>query len=297
MPTLRKRQEKSEDNQSPWFVRISNWSPPPPTHTFQLKPAAIRILRGMGLESGDSFERQQFWTLYNLDLTYTLDGKSPANPDQELAELDPENIPPKQRVDFVKEVLRDYSVSVIQSDEFYRLLLSIDRGPGNHRRDLVEFLLSNTPIHRSHVETLAADRDSMLTSPVFGALVCHEFNQFLDDVTNVGTGYCEPVAYCDEQVYLVHENIAWDLNPGLADFYLDFPDFYLNEVVSHQQPMSEITVLEEIHAAQFFADARRTSDTIGRILQNGFTDIESIVIVPIQSLSNQEIRHAFAFEE
>ncbi|ELY58300.1 hypothetical protein C493_06984 [Natronolimnohabitans innermongolicus JCM 12255] len=61
--------------------------------------------------------------------------------------------------------------------------------------------------------------------------------------------------------------------------------------------MCEITVLEEIHAAQFFADARKTSDTIGRILQNGFTDIESIVIVPIQSLSNQEIRHAFAFEE
>lgn len=296
MPKFWKRDKESVGDQSPWFVRIRDRTSSA-VNTFQLKPPAIRILHGMGLQSGDSFERQQFWTLYNLDLTYTLSDSAVPDLDQEISDQTPEDIPPEQRVAFVREILRDYSVSDIDSDEFYRLLLSIELRPDDARNNLVEFLVSETPVDPDQLETLSADSNSVFSSAVFGALVCHDFNQFLEGATRIGTGYCEPIAHRDDHVYLVHEGVAWDLNPGLCDFYLDFPEFYLDEVVSIQPAMCEHKVLEEIYTSQLFDDAKATSDTIGRILHNGFSDIESVIIVPKNALAGTEIKHTFTFRE
>jgi len=104
MPKFWKRQGTSDGDRSPWFVKIKNRSPPPPTHTFQLEPAAIRVLQGMGLESGDAFEASQFWTLHDLGLTYTLGEDYAPELGTELSEADAENIPPEQRPTFIKEL-------------------------------------------------------------------------------------------------------------------------------------------------------------------------------------------------
>ncbi len=86
MPKFWKRKQKSEGDQSPWFVRNSSRKPQSSFSTFQLRSAAIRILRGMGLESGDSFEEQQLWTLRDLGLTYTLGEDDDSEPSQNLSE-------------------------------------------------------------------------------------------------------------------------------------------------------------------------------------------------------------------
>ncbi|QSX01087.1 hypothetical protein [Haloterrigena alkaliphila] len=296
MPKFWKRQGTSDGDRSPWFVKIKNRSPPPPAHTFQLEPAAIRVLQGMGLESGDAFEASQFWTLHDLGLTYTLGEDYAPERGTELSEADAENIPPEQRATFIKELLEDYEVAEIQSDGFYRLLLSVEQGPRDVRFDALEQILSVTPIHAGPADGLASDPDPVYTSSVFGALVCRAFSEFIEQRT-VATGqYCEPIGHRDEYAYLVIEDLAWDLVPDLIEFFLDIPEFFLDEVLPDgDTPGWEKAVLEEIHTSQFLGDGLRTSDTIGKILFDGLNELQSVIIVPQKVLTDSEIKHTFTF--
>lgn len=295
MPKLWERQGASNGDRSPWFVKISNRSPPPPTYTFQLEPAGIRILHGMGLSSGDVFDHQQFWTLHDLGLSYTLGEDDNPSLSRDLSEEDADDIPPNQQALFVRELLEGYPVAEIRSEGFYRLLQGIEEGPDEARFELLEFMLSKTPIEYPQPDGLATDNDPVFKSSVFGALVCRAFSEFLEGSSGFKTSYCEPIAHQNDYVYLITEKPALNLTPELAEFNLDIPQFFLDAVLPSRSEAWEIDVIEEIHMSQFLGDGLIVSHTIGTTLYNGLDESHGIVIVPKQLLDGVEVDRTFDF--
>lgn len=271
MPKFWKRKTECEDGQSPWFVKVSNETPPPPSYTFQLKPTAINVLQDMGLGSGDYLEGNQFWTLYDLGQTYTLGEDTETNISATLSEAKAEELLPKQRVAFVQELLREYKVEDVLSDGFYRLLQPIEEGSEELRFELLEFLLEDTPLDIGHPDGLARDPTPAFSSSVFGALVCRAFDEFLSDYDDEITDQFEPIAHDGEHAYIIIDRDAWNQISCLNEFSLEVPQSYLDEVIPQDEFENwERDIISAIHESHFLgASAGKAGSDAGHLIFNG----------------------------
>lgn len=302
MPKFWRRQSEADGAQSPWFVKIRNRSPPPPTHTFQLKPTAIRILREMGLNSGDYFDEDQFWTLRNLGLTYTLGEDGDTIIDFPLSKADAMAVPPEHRVTFVTELLTDHTIAALESEGFCRVLRAIEQGPDDLQFELLEHITQDTPVSPGSVDGLVGPH---YTSPIFGALVCRAFTKYLDTRDGEIRGEYEPIGHADGYAYTVINRSAWDEIECLAEFSLDIPQFYLDEALPPDHSEDWATdILVEIHESQFLGDsAGRADSTAGRLIFDGLEHPKPenehfssamprhLIIVPRDALADQTIRN------
>lgn len=300
MPKLWERKGEATGDQSSWFVRIPNHSPGrPPSYTFQLQDTGIRILRGMGLCDEDEFSMDEFRTLQDLGLTYTLNEGSDGSVDiEDISDDVVADIPPQQRVRFVEELLDSFTVDEVASDGFYRLLASIDDGPDAPREQLRDYLLEPTPTHSGHVMSLGAPSyKSFFDSDLLAALVCYVFAEFTASLENEVEGYVTPIASNDDWVYLITEEFVWDLGGGLCEFWLDAPDFYLERYFSAEpEGFWFHEILEEIHTAQFVGDMLEFSGTISAMMVDGLDAIESVVIVPRHAVGDFDLEPYLVIE-
>jgi hypothetical protein len=297
MPKLWKRKGKPTDEQSPWFVRIPNYSSRvPPSYTFQLQSPGIRLLRGMGLDDGDEFEMDEFRTLQDLGLTYTLNGGeitpsgAGALPDTVAADISPE-----QRVRFVEELLATYSLEEIDSDGFYRLLSSIEDGPSHLREQLVEYLLEPTPVQYEQIVGLLDS--SFFHSDLLAALGCYAFTEFTSTLDSEIRGYATPIASNDDWVYLLTDPSVWDLEYGLCRYWFDVPDFYLDQCLS-EEPLAvwSHAIIEEVHTSQFIRDIRSFSNRIGQVIDGGLNAFTTVIIVPRDAVGDFKLENYFQIE-
>lgn len=297
MPKFWQRKGRCEGKQSPWFVKISNRTPPPPNYTFQLRPAGIKILRGMGLQSGESFEKHQFETLQELGLTYTLDKGSKAQVIGDITEEAAKDIPPAQRVAFVKEVLDEYSVAELQAEGFYRVLQSIEQGPQDHRTEALEYLLQETTIALSFPDGLAAESDPVFSSSILGALVCRAFHEYWTTYSGVVEGDYWPIGYKRGWMYVLVEETAWDIVPGISEFSLDLPEFFVAEgLPSGSYQGWEGDVISIIHSSQFLGDIINNSSRVGQAIFDGLSSIQNVVMLPQDALADASVDALFTQE-
>jgi hypothetical protein len=301
MPKFWKRKTKCEDGQSLWFVKISNETPPPPSYTFQLKPTAMNILQDMGLGSGDYFDWGQFWTLYDLGQTYTLGEDTKTDISATLSEAKAEELPPKHRIAFVQELLREYKVEDVLSDGFYRLLHHIEEGSKEPRFELLEFLLEDTPLDSATPDGLAQDPTPVFSSSVFGALVCRAFDEFLSDYEDESTERFEPIAHDGEYAYAIMNRDEWNQIPCLADFSIDIPQAYVEEIIPQNDSKNwERDIINAIHEYHFLgASAGRAESDAGHLIFNGLEESRSessiispkcLIVVPQSLLVDSSIR-------
>jgi len=131
---------------------------------------------------------------------------------------------------------------------------------------------------------------------VFGALVCRAFSEFIEQRT-VATGqYCEPIGHRDEYAYLVIEDLAWDLLvPDLIEFFLDIPEFFLDEVIPDGDTRAGRRLFSKRSTRLSFWAMGYVCLIIGKILFDGLNELQSVVIVPQKVLTDSEIKHTFAF--
>jgi|GEM_PF-2732800 len=306
MPRFWRRKSEPTELQSPWFVKLKNTSPPPPAYTFQLDPIGIQILKELGLESGDAFPAEQFWTLWDLGLTYTL---TESDDDPDINTLlsddngdkpDLQQLTPEQQVTFITAILDDREIASIEASGFYRLLQSIEHGPREPRFTLLEHMTEATPVSPGPVDGMVG---SGYTSSVFGALVCQAFNTYLDGLTGTLTGDYEVLGHNNGYSYIILTRAAWGTIQALNDFSLDVPQPYLNDVLPEDTPTNwERPILEAIHESQFLGhSAGKADSTVGHLIFEGLeqsktnddhgisTSPKTLLIVPQDALANTEI--------
>jgi hypothetical protein len=281
MPKFRERKGDPTGQQSPWFVTVRNHSGnTPPVWTFQLRPPGIKLLRELELGDEDSFPKREFQVLQDLGLVYTLGDSDVDNPSEfEFVGEDGLDIPPHKRVKFVMELLSEYRLDELNSDSFSRLLLSIDDGPVEQRKRLIEFLLALTPIEYAHVQGVAGEHSS---DPVLLlALACYAFVEFTENLNTSIHGYVTPIAFKDKWVYLLAQDIAWDLGNGLCNFHYTPPELYLEKHLS-DKPVGRWTeyALERTHTSQFIDDIHRRVKRANKVVDVRPLGGEFILIVP-----------------
>lgn len=306
MPRFWRRKSEPTELQSPWFVKLKNTSPPPPAYTFQLDPVGINILKELGLGSGDAFPAEQFWTLWDLDFTHTLnDSDDDPDIDALLSDeagdrADVQQLAPEQQVTFITAILENCEVENIETRGFYRLLRSIEQGPKEARFSLLEQILKPTPIYLGPVDGLIG---SNYSSSVFAALVCRAFDAYLDGLTGTLTGDFEVLGYNNGYSYIILTRAAWDEIQMLNDFSLDMPQSYLDDALPEDTPTNwERPILEAIHESQFLGhSAGKVDSTVGHLIFEGLeqskttdhgpvsTSSKTLLIVPQEALANTEV--------
>lgn len=306
MPRFWRRKTEPTERQSPWFVKLKNTSPPPPAYTFQLNPVGIHILKELGLESGDAFPAELFWTLWNLDFTYTLtDPDDDLNINALLSEktgdgTDVQQLAPDDQVTFITAILDNREIENIEAAEFHELLRSIERGPKQPRFDILEEILKPTPIRLGPVDGLVGPDYS---SSVFGALVCRAFNAYLEGRTGTLAGEFEVLGHNSGYSYIILTCSAWDDIQLLRDFSLNLPESYLNDVLPEDTPARwEPPILEAIHESQFLGHSGlKVDSTVGSLIFRGLeqskttdngpfpTSSNMLLIVPQDALADKEV--------
>lgn len=281
MPKFRERKGNPTGQQSLWFVTVRNHSGnSPPVWTFQLRPPGIRLLRELGLGDEDSFPKREFQVLQDLGLVYTLGDSDVDNPSEfEFVGEDGLDIPPDKRVDFVMELLREYTLDELESEGFSRLLLSIDDGSEEQRERLIKFLLAPTPIEYAHIEGVAGEHSS--DPALLLALVCYAFVEFTKNLNTPVQGYVTPIAFKNEWVYLLAQDISWDLGHGLCDFHYTPPKLYLEKHLP-DKPVGLWTeyALERTHTSQFIDEVHHHLKQASKAVDTQLTGGEFVLIVP-----------------
>ncbi|WP_135302632.1 hypothetical protein [Haloarcula amylovorans] len=258
----------------------------------------------MGLESGDSFPAEEFWTLRDFGYTYTL-----GDPDEkdinsllsdDVEESDVQQLSTGNRVLFIKAILDEHSLNEIEAPRFYRLLQSVEQGSRENRFQLLEYLTEDIPVSPGPVDGLVG---SGYTSSVSGALVCSAFNEYLSQFEEKLSGDFEILGHKDGYSYLLLNRSAWDEIPLLEDFSVNVPQSYLKEVLPESsEPSWERPILEAIHESQFLADSiGKAQTTVGSVIFEGLKNSNAasdqhlslspkmILIVPRKSLVDTEV--------
>lgn len=297
MPKFRKRKGNPTGEQSSWFVTVRNHSGnSPPVWTFQLRSPGIRLLSELGLDDEDAFPKREFQMLQDLGLVYTLGDSDVDDPSEfEFAEQDGLDIPPDQRVEFVIELLREYTLDDLNSESFARLLSSIDDGPAEPRERLIKFFLTQTPIEYAHIDGVAGEESS--DPGLYLGLVCYAFEEFVETLYKDIQGFVTPMAFKREWVYLFADEIAWDLAHGLCKFYYTPPESCLESHLS-DEPVGLWTehALERTHTSQFLDDIHRHLKQASKAVDTKIRAGDFVLIVPRQSVSEFNAEDCLEFD-
>ena len=127
--------------------------------TYQVESEGSDMLQSMGYDDGDSVPRSIFNTINDLGFLYfkesTEDPQSTAPTPDELDYDSAVDFPLEMRCSFIERIISEYSLDTIDSDAFYRLILSVDDGDAEHIFPIIDQLLNRTPFTQDHLPTVS----------------------------------------------------------------------------------------------------------------------------------------------